>query len=181
MIGRLDPQKAFDVFLSAAIQMQSDSVVFEMAGASGPFKDYQSRIEAQAREAGIAMMDGEGRGVEIMRSFDIVVIPSRWEGSPVTLFEALALGKPVIGSDIPGIREVLHDIQAPLVPPDDSEALSAAIRGLLHDRTERMRLREAARAFASTQTEEAMARRASAVVTKIGTEARTSSSTPKSV
>jgi glycosyltransferase involved in cell wall biosynthesis len=37
---------------------------------------------------------------------DVVAIPSRYEGSPLTLFEAMAVGKPIIASDIPGVREV---------------------------------------------------------------------------
>ena len=59
-------------------------------------------------------------GVEFLASLDVVVVPSRYEGSPVTLVEAMAPGKPIVASRISGIAEVLERSGGGvLVPPDD--------------------------------------------------------------
>jgi len=64
----------------------------------------------------------------------------RWM-SPLKIFEYMAAGKAIIASDLPTLREVLHDrANALLVPPDDLDAWSAAVRGLAADPAERQRL-----------------------------------------
>jgi glycosyltransferase involved in cell wall biosynthesis len=64
---------------------------------------------------------------------DLVVLPSRWEGLPLTLLEALAVGRSVVGSDIPGIADALPDGAGALVPGGDVVALAGAIDRRLCD------------------------------------------------
>ena len=70
---------------------------------------------------------------------DVVVLPSRWEGMPLTLLEALAVGRPVVGTDIPAIAESLPTGCGTVVPLGDLGALADAI-------TFRIRRPEVARA-----------------------------------
>jgi glycosyltransferase involved in cell wall biosynthesis len=58
---------------------------------------------------------------------DVVVLPSRWEGLPLTALEALATGRPVVASDVPGLREVVTAAVGALVPAQDGAALAAAV------------------------------------------------------
>lgn len=99
----------------------------------------------------------------IMQAMDVVVLPSvAKEGLGVCLIEAAFLGKPVVGSDAPGIREVLVDGDTGLLAPvADAERLAAKIAWLLADpvRAARMGSRGRDRAR-SLFTVEAMARRA---------------------
>ncbi len=61
------------------------------------------------------------------RRFDIVVFPSLWEGTPLTVFEALAMGKPIVATDADGLLDVLTDRKdALIVPKGDAAALAAA-------------------------------------------------------
>jgi glycosyltransferase involved in cell wall biosynthesis len=74
--------------------------------------------------------------VDLMQAMDIVILPSvAKEGLGVCLVEAGALAKPVIGSDIPGIDEIIVEGRTGLlVAPADASGLAAAIDGLLEDR-----------------------------------------------
>lgn len=83
---------------------------------------------------------------------DVVALPnsareeiSRKYTSPLKLFEAMASGRAIVGSDIPSLREVLrHGENAYLVAPDDPEALAEGLRTLLDDPALRERLSERA-------------------------------------
>lgn len=74
--------------------------------------------------------------LELMRASDLVVLPSISEGLPITLVEAMALGRPVVTTAVGGIPEVVDDgMTARVVAPRDPEALAGAILELLADRT----------------------------------------------
>jgi glycosyltransferase involved in cell wall biosynthesis len=64
---------------------------------------------------------------------DVVVLPSRWEGLPLTLLEAMAMSRCIIGSAIPGIADVLPPDAGALVPPADPAAIARAVSPRLGD------------------------------------------------
>lgn len=72
---------------------------------------------------------------DVLAAADVFVFPSLFEGLGGSLIEAMALGLPIVASDLPAVREVLEDgANAALVPPADAGALAGAIAGLLGDR-----------------------------------------------
>lgn len=94
---------------------------------------------------------------------DVVVLPSRWEGLPLTLLEALATGRSVIGTDIPGIAEALPPGTGTLIPAGDTAALAEALaRRAAHPYLAAAEGRAAARYAAATadirRTHERLAR-----------------------
>ena len=83
----------------------------------------------------------------LLAAADLVVLPSRREGHPMVLLEAMSVGAPIVATRIPGIEETAPDGEAArLVPPDDPSALSAALRALLEDPGRARRLGDAAAA-----------------------------------
>jgi glycosyltransferase involved in cell wall biosynthesis len=71
---------------------------------------------------------------DILAGADIYVLPSLWEGLPIGLLEALAMGKAVIATAVDGTREIVHDgYNGLLVPPGDAAALGEALGHLAGD------------------------------------------------
>ncbi len=105
----------------------------------------QPELEAQARALGIAdrfVFSGFARDVaRVVSAFDLSVFPSLWEGTPLTVFEALAMGKPIVATDADGLVDVLtHERDAVIVPKRDAAALAAALVRLIDSREDRVRL-----------------------------------------
>jgi glycosyltransferase involved in cell wall biosynthesis len=114
---------------------------FFLAG-EGPLR---SALEAQVRALGIAhrfAFAGFARDVaRVVSAFDISVFPSLWEGTPLTVFEALAMGKAILATDADGLVDVLtHDRDAVIVPRRDAGALAGALVHLIDSPEDRARL-----------------------------------------
>jgi glycosyltransferase involved in cell wall biosynthesis len=108
--------------------------------------------ELQARAQALALGDrfvfaGFTRDVaRAVSAFDVSVFPSLWEGTPLTVFEALAMGKPIVATDADGLLDVLTaDHDAVIVPRRDPGALAVALVRPLDDPGARERLGAQAR------------------------------------
>ena len=113
----------------------------------GPLRE---PLEAQARALGLGdrfVFHGFARDVaRVVSAFDLSVFPSLWEGTPLTLFEALAMGKPIVATDADGLLDVLTDEgDARIVPKRDAAALARGIVRLIDAPDDRARLGAAAR------------------------------------
>jgi len=112
--------------------------------------ELQTSLEAQAGDLELGdrlVFPGFVRDVaQALSAFDLVVFPSLWEGTPLTAFEALAMGKPIVSTDADGLTDILTDRgDAWIVPRRDSAALARAIVALAGDEAERERLGRVAR------------------------------------
>jgi glycosyltransferase involved in cell wall biosynthesis len=110
----------------------------------------QPELEAQARRLGVAerfAFAGFAKDVpRAVSAFDVSVFPSLWEGTPLTVFEALAMARPIVATDADGLRDVLtHDRDALIVPRRDPAALAAALIRTMDEPETRARLAQAAR------------------------------------
>jgi glycosyltransferase involved in cell wall biosynthesis len=112
----------------------------------GPLRE---SLEAQAGRLGLGdrfVFAGFAKDVAaVLSAFDLSVFPSLWEGTPLTAFEALASGKPIVATDADGLLDILTDGRdARIVPRRDAGALAAAIIDLMSRPDERARLAAAA-------------------------------------
>lgn len=104
--------------------------------------ELQGALMSQAQALGLGgklSFPGFTRDVPgVFAAFDVVVFPSLWEGTPLTAFEALAAGRPIVASDADGLADILHDgVDAVVVPKRDAEAIASAVVNLLEDRERR--------------------------------------------
>jgi glycosyltransferase involved in cell wall biosynthesis len=73
---------------------------------------------------------------DILHALDIFIHPSLWEGFGLSVLEAMAMGKPLIATQVSAIPELVEDaVTGILVPPRDAAALSAAIAKLAQDQS----------------------------------------------
>ena len=132
-MGRFSHEKALDVMLRA---LAVAPVVDARLSVLGDGRDGR-RLRRLAQRLGIdqrvvwhGVRASAGR---LVSAFDLVVLSSRSEGTPLVLLEAMAAGIPVIASRVGGVPDVVTDKEALLVPPDDPAALAAALATVRSD------------------------------------------------
>jgi glycosyltransferase involved in cell wall biosynthesis len=130
----LKPRKGLSYLIEAAraVVSRSPDVHFLLAG-DGPER---GQIERQIDRLGLGgrvrVLGFRSDPVALLDALDIYVLPSLFEGFPRSILEAMALGKPVVATDIGGSREAVgHGVSGLIVPPKDSQALAEAIHRLV--------------------------------------------------
>jgi glycosyltransferase involved in cell wall biosynthesis len=157
--ARLDEQKGHPTLFRAAAEIPDAR--FVLAG-DGPLR---AELEAEAARLGVAervLFLGRREDVpELLAASDVFALPSLYEGSSLAVLEAMAARRAVVSSAIGGTEELIADGEnGLLVPPGDADALAAALRRLLADRSLRDDLAARARARAEAEfSREAMAGR----------------------
>jgi glycosyltransferase involved in cell wall biosynthesis len=147
-IGRLTPQKGFDLLLDAFLRVARDFPTWDL-WIWGEGEERQ-RLETQIASLGLerrAFLPGQTDSAwDEMEGAEIVAVPSRYEGMPNVMLEAMALGRAVVAFDCEsGPREISDNGKgALLVPPENVEALASALQRLMTDEAERRRLGKAA-------------------------------------
>jgi glycosyltransferase involved in cell wall biosynthesis len=111
----------------------------------------RNEVERRAHELGVMretlFLGYQEQVASFFAAFDVFVLPSANEGTPVTAIEALAAGKPVVATRVGGIPDVVRDGEDGfLVAPGDVEALADRLAELATDDALRERMGEAARA-----------------------------------
>jgi phosphatidyl-myo-inositol alpha-mannosyltransferase len=148
-VGRLDPQKGFPVAVRAFGRLARDfpDVSFVVVG-DGPDRPAVEMLPADLR-ARVDMVGAVPHAElpKYLSAANVFVAPSLGQESfGMVLIEAMAVGLPVVASDIAGYREVARDgVQGLLVPPGDPEALAGSLHRVLEDGELAMRLRTAGR------------------------------------
>ena len=147
-VARFSPPKAHDDLLRAArvVCAKRPETVFVLVG-GGPL---EAQVRAQASALGltphVVFAGVRPDALDIVASADVFVMPSRWEGLPLAMLEAMSLGIPVVASRVGGIPEAIRDGQEGfLVPPGDADGVAARVLDLIDDADLRGRLGAAAR------------------------------------
>jgi glycosyltransferase involved in cell wall biosynthesis len=145
-VSRLDRQKGLEGLLEAWRMLPRGTATLLILG-EGPLEAaLRSRVAALGLENEVRLCGFQEDVGSFLALFDAFVLPSRYEGFPLALLEAMGHALPVVASDVPGVRDVIeHGRQGLLVPPESPPALAATLSRLLEDPSLRKRLGEAAR------------------------------------
>jgi glycosyltransferase involved in cell wall biosynthesis len=135
-VGRLSVEKGADVLLAAAAQLTDRRICFSIIGEG----QERAALEAQAAALGIGdriswhgLVPGAGR---LMPAFDLFVLSSRTEGTPIALFEAMAAAVPAVATTVGGVPDVLDPDSGWLIRANSPEHLAQAIEHALSARSE---------------------------------------------
>jgi glycosyltransferase involved in cell wall biosynthesis len=149
-LGRLRKYKSVDVLLRAMHRLSDLSLTLRLAGQG----EDELRLRELAASLGLTNVIFQGyvdddEKLKLFQRAWVVVNPSRMEGWGITNIEANACGTPVVGADVPGIRDSISPGQSGLlVPHGDDKALADAIRELIEDEARRNEMRHTAREWA---------------------------------
>lgn len=149
IIARLTEQKAHRVLFDAIASRAELSGLHVIVVGDGELRDQLKGRAEQLGLAGRVHFAGARRDLgNILGAVDMFLMPSLWEGLPLSLVLAMGAGLPVIASRVAGIPEVVqHDVTGLLVDPGDAAQLAAAMVRVVQDPALRQSLGDAARAF----------------------------------
>lgn len=180
-VGRLVEKKGAAVLLAALRVLADQNYNLRVVG-DGPL-----RQELQGLAAGLPVRFlGALHRAELAREYaaaSVIVFPSvraasgDQDGLPVALLEAMAAGRPVIASALPGLAEAVEDgTSGRVVPSGDPEALASAIRSVLSDPAEALRLGRGANARADAYSVRSMGEQYIAILDRLRAEASSGAS-----
>ena len=153
MVARFSKQKDHATLLRAVALLRERGLQPPLLFAGGGKAMHRKPLEQLAAELGLAEQAqflGVHRNVPgLLMQHQLAVLSTHYEGMPLALIEGMAAGCAVVGSDVPGVREVISDgVDGRLVAESDPIALADALEALLRDPALAARLAAAARATA---------------------------------
>ncbi len=131
--GHLAPRKGFDLLLRAFAAARLPDARVVIAGGGDHLADLQALAAELGVDERVDFLGHRDDGPDVIAGCDLFVLGSRNEGMANVMLEAMAAGVPVVATDVSGVRRALdHEPGTPsagwIVPPDDTDAMAAAIR-----------------------------------------------------
>ena len=134
-VGRLTPEKGLDVLLRACPALATFACHVAVLGEGSSQRELQ-RLAGHVGLGSKHSISWHGRvsdAARLLTAFDVLVISSRTEGTPMVLLEAMAAHVPVIATRVGGISDIVGEDEALLVPSEDPAALAQAIGAVRAD------------------------------------------------
>jgi glycosyltransferase involved in cell wall biosynthesis len=141
IVATLRPQKALDVLIRATPRLREtipEVRVLVVGGSGGPEDPEEQRLRALARDLGLGetliFLGNRSDVPDLLGAFDVAALCSDYEGSPLSVMEYMAAGKPVVATRVGGVPDLVRDgVTGLLVEPKDPDGLAAAMVSLLRD------------------------------------------------
>lgn len=145
-IGRFCRQKGIDLMIDAIAHLAGGNPDLRFAVMGGGGSARLRRRLAALRQTTVLPFGEPDEVAKLLRQSRVLACPSRWEGLPYLLLEAMSLGTAVVTAGVGGVGEVVADgREALVIPPGDAGALARGLSRLLEDPALRERLAAAAR------------------------------------
>lgn len=148
-VGRLHPQKGYDVLIEAAARWRTHTPAprVVIAGSGPSYLDLTARIAATG--APVTLLGHRSDVADLLAAADLSLVSSVWEARQLFAQETMRAGVPLVATAVGGLPELVGDA-AVLVPAGDLDALDRAVRDLLADPAARARYARRGRARAAT-------------------------------
>jgi glycosyltransferase involved in cell wall biosynthesis len=151
-VGRLTPQKGFDHLLQAfaRVHVTHPNAALVIAGDGHQFDTLARQIHSLGLDGHAVLLGQRDDAPRLLAVADIYVNSSLFEGTPVSVLEAMSAGLPIVATSVGDTPHLLASNAGILVPPAQPEPLAAALIGLLSDAARRETLGKTARVRAQT-------------------------------
>lgn len=174
--GRLSPEKGHAVLVEAFLRLLPylPEALLVVVGDG----EERERLESLAASAGesVRLVGHQDNPYPYMAAADVFVLPSLWEGLPIALLEAMSLGRPLIGSNLPAVAELIGESRAGVVvAPGDADALAAAMLRMASDEPKRAEYGNEARRAVAAYDSRTMLDRYSALIESVASRTRRNS------
>lgn len=133
-LARHEQQKGLDVAVAALaeVRRRHPRARLLVAGREGAASErLRAQIDAAGLDGAVELLGFREDVADLLAAADVFVLPSRREGFPGVVVEAMALEVPIVATDLPGVREALGEGSGTLVPVDDAGALARAVSAVL--------------------------------------------------
>ena len=143
VVASLVHRKGIDVLLEALAQLAAEGLApaLWIAGEGAERATLERLATRRHLTEQVRFLGQRDDVADLIQASDLVVLPSRLEGLGVAALEAMALGRPVVGSNIGGLAEAVEDeCTGLLVPPESPASLTAALARLIRDPALRLRI-----------------------------------------
>lgn len=149
IIARLTEQKAHRVLFDAMAHHPGLSRLHLLVVGDGELRDdLRGRVATLGLQGRVHFLGARRDLGNILAGIDVFVMPSFWEGLPLSMVLAMGAGLPVVATSVAGIPEVVQDgVSGLLVPPNDTAALGDALARVINDGALSVRMGQAARAY----------------------------------
>lgn len=141
VVARLSPEKGHQVLIAAASQLldRHPDAYYLFLG-DGPLRaDLETQVQAHALSDRVRFLGFRDDVPQWLSGSTLAVLPSFVEGAPAAVLEAMAAGKPVIATDVGGVREIVEDgVMGRIVRPNNADQLSLALDELLGAKASRL-------------------------------------------
>ncbi|MEK7325404.1 MAG: glycosyltransferase [Chloroflexota bacterium] len=147
-VGRLSPPKGYPDLIDAfaAVNSTHPSARLAIAGGGALYDEINARITARDLMGRVILLGARNDVPRLLAAGDIFVSASHWEGLPVAVLEAMAVGLPVVATSVGDVPDVVVPGTGLIVPPHQPAALATTIRTLLDDPEQGRQLGMAGRA-----------------------------------
>jgi glycosyltransferase involved in cell wall biosynthesis len=140
--GRITPVKGVDVLIDAWDRLTNKRDALLLIAGDGPAREeLEKSVHRMGLSGSVQFLGMVNDMPDLLRRADIYVQPSRQEGLPNSVLEAMAVGLPIVATRISGNEDLVEDGEnGLLVPPQDPEKLAIALGELISDRGRRQRM-----------------------------------------
>lgn len=147
VVARFAPQKDHLLLLNALTHLEPTTYELLLIGDGPTRSEVEQTVKALELQANVSFLGTRSDIPELLATSDVFVLPSNWEGFPISILEAMRAGLPVIASDVGGSREAVENGKTGfLVPRGDAAALTAKLAKLVTDPALRAKFGSAGRA-----------------------------------
>ena len=145
-VGRLSPQKDYPTLLRAFkdVSQSCPEALLLIAGDGYLRENLEELTDDLKLKDRVKFLGYRSDVLEVVSTFDIYTLSSLWEGLPLAVLEAMAMGKPVVATSVPGTEEAVTEGETgSLVPLKDSRALGQRLNELVKNPERARRMGEA--------------------------------------